>query len=100
MVKIAPPPWISGAIPIFRGPDFRIQGLGALPRVSSCSNCFRMKHDRPTCTQQIVLRVPSDLRNTIESAASAEGRTLANMARHILNRWATERQPRHGEQAA
>ena len=41
-----------------------------------------MKHKQ--CDQQIVLRVPSSLRDKIEHRAAAEGRTLANMARRIL----------------
>jgi hypothetical protein len=39
---------------------------------------------------QIVLRVPSTLRDRIETAAEAEGRPLANMVRRILESWATD----------
>jgi predicted DNA-binding protein len=49
-----------------------------------------MKHD---LNEQIVLRVPSALRDRIETAAEAEGRTLANMTRRILESWALDRQP-------
>lgn len=49
-----------------------------------------MKHERPTCDEQIVLRVPSPLRDCIEQAAEVEGRTLAGMARRILERWVAE----------
>jgi predicted DNA-binding protein len=59
-----------------------------------------MKHDRPVCTEQIVLRMPPELRDKIESAASAEGRTLANMTRRILERWAAEGQPQREQAAA
>jgi Arc-like DNA binding domain len=51
-----------------------------------------MKHIRPNCDEQIVLRMPSALRDQIESAAAAEGRTLANMTRRVLERWAAERE--------
>jgi predicted HicB family RNase H-like nuclease len=37
-------------------------------------------------TDQIVLRVPPPLREEIERKASAEGRSLANMTRRILER--------------
>ncbi len=47
---------------------------------------------KPVCNEQIVLRVPSSLRDQIETAASAEGRTLSNMTRRILERWAMEQQ--------
>jgi hypothetical protein len=50
-----------------------------------------MRHEKPPCTEQIVLRMPPSLRNQIETAAAAEGRTLANMTRRILERWAAER---------
>jgi hypothetical protein len=46
-----------------------------------------MKHD---LNEQIVLRVPSALRDRIETAAEAEGRTLANMARRILEKWVAD----------
>jgi hypothetical protein len=62
-------------------------------------NLVRMKHEKPNCTEQIVLRMPPALRDQIETAAAEEGRTLANMTRRILQGWASTRQPRH-EQAA
>jgi predicted HicB family RNase H-like nuclease len=37
-------------------------------------------------SEQIVLRVPPPLREEIERKASAEGRSLANMTRRILER--------------
>ena len=37
-------------------------------------------------SEQIVLRVPPPLREEIERKASAESRSLANMARRILER--------------
>jgi predicted DNA binding CopG/RHH family protein len=46
----------------------------------------RMKHSHEQCSEQIVLRMPSALRGEIERKASAEGRSLANMARRILER--------------
>jgi hypothetical protein len=36
-----------------------------------------------------VLRVPSTLRDRIETAAEAEGRPMANMIRRILEGWAS-----------
>lgn len=56
----------------------------------------RMKHEQ--CTEQIVVRVPPALRDKIEAAAAAEGRTLANMTRRVLERWAAE--CNSGERAA
>jgi hypothetical protein len=50
-----------------------------------------MKHEQ--CSEQIVLRVPPALRNEVERAASNEGRSLANMTRRILERWAAEHSP-------
>jgi predicted HicB family RNase H-like nuclease len=47
-----------------------------------------MKHGQ--CSEQIVLRVAPTLREEIERAASNEGRSLANMTRRILERWAAE----------
>jgi hypothetical protein len=44
-----------------------------------------MKHEQ--CSEQIVLRVAPTLREEIERA---EGRSLANMTRRILERWAAE----------
>ena len=49
-----------------------------------------MKHDQST-NSQIVLRVPSTLRATIETAAAEEGRSLANLTRRILEHWASRR---------
>jgi hypothetical protein len=55
-----------------------------------------MKHTKPSRTDgarlhsQIVLRVPATLRNRIETAAEAEGRPLANMARRILEKWVAD----------
>jgi hypothetical protein len=46
-------------------------------------NADRMKHGQ--CSEQIVLRVASTLREGIERAASNEGRSLANMTRRSLN---------------
>ena len=36
---------------------------------------------------RIALRVKSELRAALESAAEAEGRTLANMVERILQQW-------------
>jgi hypothetical protein len=49
-----------------------------------------MKHEQ--CSEQIVLRVAPPLRKKIERAASDEGRSLANMTRRILERWAAASQ--------
>ena len=48
-----------------------------------------MKHEQQTA--QIVLRLAPQLRDEIERAASSEGRSLANMTRRIMERWAAER---------
>jgi predicted DNA-binding protein len=56
-----------------------------------------MKHERLICSEQIVLRLPPPLRDRIEEAASAEGRSLANMTRRILESWAAEQS---GQEAA
>jgi predicted HicB family RNase H-like nuclease len=48
-----------------------------------------MKHDRQL-PQQIVLRVSEPLRLEIETAAAQEGRSLANMARRILEKWVAD----------
>lgn len=60
-----------------------------------------MKHakQKSACSEQIVLRLPPTLREEIERAASAEGRSLANMTRRILERWTAERDGQ-SEQAA
>jgi len=47
-----------------------------------------MKHQ--SCSEQLVLRVPSALRDKIEHSAANEGRSLANMTRRILERWAAQ----------
>jgi predicted DNA binding CopG/RHH family protein len=52
-----------------------------------------MKHSHEQCSEQIVLRMPSALRGEIERKASAEGRSLANMARRILERALAGEQP-------
>jgi predicted HicB family RNase H-like nuclease len=58
-----------------------------------------MKHE--PCTEQIVVRVPPALRDEIETAAAAEGRSMGNMARRVLERWAADRgTQRQGEMAA
>lgn len=49
------------------------------------------KHEKTACSEQIVLRLPRPLRQTVELAAAAEGRSLANMTRRILEHWAAER---------
>jgi uncharacterized protein (DUF1778 family) len=54
-----------------------------------CYECT-MKHERPICSEQIVLRLTPPLRDRIEQAASTEGRSLSNMARRILEHWAAE----------
>jgi predicted DNA-binding protein len=46
-----------------------------------------MKHS--PCDEQIVLRLPAELRDKIEHVAQAEGRSLANMTRRLLEK-ATE----------
>jgi hypothetical protein len=51
-----------------------------------------MRHERVSCDEKILVRLPSALRDQIESAAAAEGRTLANMTRRVLERWAAERE--------
>ena len=48
-----------------------------------------MKHQHPTCDQQIVLRLPAELRDRIETVAASEGRSLANMTRRLLERAVT-----------
>jgi len=50
-----------------------------------------MRHEKTSCSEQIVLRLSRSLRDCIETAAATEGRSLANMARRILEHWAAER---------
>jgi hypothetical protein len=50
-----------------------------------------MRHERTSCSEQIVLRLPPALRDQIEREAASERRSLANMTRHILESWAVER---------
>jgi hypothetical protein len=47
-----------------------------------------MKHEQ--CTAEIKLWVPPTLRDKIELRAAAEGRSLSNMARRILEHWVAE----------
>jgi hypothetical protein len=42
--------------------------------------------------EQLVLRLPPELRTEIEQAARDEGRTTSNMARRILQSWASQRE--------
>ena len=42
------------------------------------------------CTAEIKLWVPPTLRDKVELAAAAEGRSLSNMTRRILERWVAE----------
>jgi hypothetical protein len=42
------------------------------------------------CTAEIKLWVSPTLRDKVELAAAAEGRSLSNMARRILERWVAE----------
>jgi len=49
---------------------------------------IRMKHE--SCSEQIVLQLPPALRDKIEHSAVTEGRSLANMTRRILERWAIQ----------
>jgi predicted HicB family RNase H-like nuclease len=51
-----------------------------------------MKHDKPPCVKPLMLRLPEELHEKIEAAASNEGRSLANMTRRILERWVAEQQ--------
>jgi hypothetical protein len=48
-----------------------------------------MKSAEPS-SAQIVLRVPPALRGYIENVAGGEGRTLANLTRQILTKWAVD----------
>ncbi|MGH6672351.1 MAG: ribbon-helix-helix domain-containing protein [Xanthobacteraceae bacterium] len=43
-----------------------------------------MKHE--PCSEQIVVRVPPALRDEIQKAAVAEGRSLGNLARRLIER--------------
>jgi predicted HicB family RNase H-like nuclease len=45
---------------------------------------------KSACSDQIVLRLPPALRDKIEHAAAAEGRSLANLTRRVLEQWAAE----------
>ena len=58
-----------------------------------------MKHtkQKSCCSEQIVLRLAPTLPDKIEHAGAAEGRSLANMTRRVLERWVAERE--HGEAA-
>jgi predicted HicB family RNase H-like nuclease len=63
-------------------------------RLLQANHCGPMKPEQ--CNEQIVLRLPPTLRERVEAAAAAEGRSLSNMTRRILERWAAE----HREGAA
>jgi predicted DNA-binding protein len=45
-----------------------------------------MKTTHPPCDEQIVLRLPAELRDKIEHVAASEGRSLANMTRRLLQK--------------
>jgi predicted HicB family RNase H-like nuclease len=51
------------------------------------SNCFYCRGDeaKPN-SDQIIVRMPSELRDEIERKAEAEGRSLGNMTRRTLER--------------
>jgi uncharacterized protein (DUF1778 family) len=40
--------------------------------------------------EQLVLRLPTELRDAVEHAAAVEGRSLSNMARRIIAGWAAQ----------
>lgn len=44
-----------------------------------------MKHDR-TLTEQLVVRLPSELRALLEARAAKDDRTIANLARRLIAR--------------
>jgi len=50
-----------------------------------------MRNEHEHCTAEIKLKLPPTLREKVELAAATEGRSLSNMARRILERWASER---------
>jgi predicted DNA-binding protein len=45
------------------------------------------KHDKSTCSAQLVLRLPPELRDKIESAAAREDRTLGYVLRRLIDQW-------------
>jgi Arc-like DNA binding domain len=49
----------------------------------------RMRQKTPN-SDQIIVRMPSELRGEIERKASEEGRSLSSMTRRIVERWLAE----------
>jgi plasmid stability protein len=45
-----------------------------------------MRNEHEACTAEIKLKLPPTLRDKIEHRAAAEGRSLSNMTRRILER--------------
>jgi uncharacterized protein (DUF1778 family) len=43
-------------------------------------------------TDKIDLRLPPELRDEVERAAAAEGRSISNMTRRIIQAWAAQQQ--------
>jgi shikimate kinase len=45
------------------------------------------------CLEQLTVHLKPSTRQTVERVAHDEGRSLANVARRVLEKWAAERQP-------
>jgi predicted transcriptional regulator len=56
------------------------------------------KHERPICSEKVMLHLPPDLRDALERAAQAERRSLSYMARLAVERLLAARE--HEERAA
>jgi hypothetical protein len=52
-----------------------------------------MKHKPEPCDAQLKAWIPQSLFDKVEIAAARDGRSLANMTRRILERWAAAEQP-------
>lgn len=52
------------------------------------------KHERPICSEKVMLHLPPDLRDALERAALAERRSLSFMARLAVERLLAERNGR------
>ena len=49
------------------------------------------KPKNPLKDKRLVIRLPGSLRRELAAAADEDGRKLADMARHILIRWVSQR---------
>jgi predicted HicB family RNase H-like nuclease len=58
---------------------------------------MRTTHEQ--CSHEIKVRMPQSVHDSVERAAAVEGRSLSNMTRRILERWAAQQQQQPGAAA-